>query len=212
MFRGSLAGSRYFKLKSKENFKNMKIYRNRKIALAVLVTAICLMTGLSAPAQKRMQISAVAMGTSTQMGRIINIDIRINEYSTGEDRAALIEVFKSDGSQGLANALDKMKAKGRVAITGTLGYDLNYIREFKMPDGSRLIRFITDRQILFGEAWASTRSMDYMLAMGEINLSNEKGKSTGVVMPAAKMKLNKEGEVEVETYQNPWKLTNIKVW
>ncbi len=190
----------------------MKIFRNQKIALAALTTVFCLLTCLSAPAQKIMQISAVAMGTSTQMGRVISIDVRINEFSTGDDQAALLEVFKADGSQGLANALDKMKAKGRVAITGTLGYDLNYIREFKMPDGTRRIRFVTDRQILFGEAWGSTRSMDYMLAMGEINLSNEKGKSTGVVMPAAKMKLNKSGELEVETYQNPWKLTNIKVW
>lgn len=190
----------------------MKIYRNQKIALAALITVFCLLMSGSAAAQKKMHIGAVAMGTSTQMGRVINIDVRINEFSTNDDQAALLEAFKSGGSQGLANALDKMKAKGRIAITGTLGYDLNYIREFKMPDGSRKLRFVTDRQILFGEAWASTRSMDYMLAVGEINLSNDKGKSTGTVMPAAKMKLNKSGELELETYQNPWNLTNIRVW
>src|SRR5215203_5822144 len=190
----------------------MKIFRNQKIAPVVLTTVFCLIMCISASAQKIMHISATARGTSTQMGRIISIDVRINEYSTSDDRAALIEVFRADGSQGLANALDKMKSKGRVAITGTLGYDLNYIREFKMPDGTRRIRFVTDRQILFGEAWGSTRSKDYMLAMGEINFTGEKGKNTGTLMPATKMRLNKDGEIELETFQNPWNLTNIKVW
>src|SRR5215203_109701 len=188
----------------------MKIYRNQKIAFAVLTSVFCLLISTGTTAQKKMHISGTAMGTSTQMGRIVNVDVRINEFSTSEDQAVLMEAFKAGGSEGLANALDKMKAKGRVAITGTLGYDLNYIREFKMPDGSRKIRFVTDRQILFAEAWGSTRSKDYMLAMGEINFPNEKGKSTGVLMPATMMKLNKSGELELETYQNPWNLTNIK--
>ncbi len=190
----------------------MKIYRNQKIALAVLMMVFCLMTSISAPAQKIMQIGATARGTSTQLGRTVSVDVRINEYSTSEDRAVLIEAFQSGGTEGLANALEKMNAKGRIAITGTLGYDLNFIREIKMPDGSRKIRFVTDRAILFGEAWAQTRSMDYMLAMGEINLSKDKSKSTGILMPATKMKINKEGELEIETYQNPWELVNIRIW
>lgn len=190
----------------------MKFDHCRKKLVAALVTVFCLMTGVGASAQKNMQISATARGTSTQLGRVISVDLRINEFSSKEDQAALLEAFQSGGSEGLANALEKMKAKGRAAITGTLGYDLNYIREFKMPDGGRKIRFVTDRQILFGEVWHSTRSMDYMLAMGEVIISKDKGKSTGVVMPAAKMKLNKEGELEIETYQNPWELVNIKVW
>src|SRR3982750_1037891 len=127
----------------------MKIYRNQKIALALLTTALCLMTDIGAAAQKLMHISATARGTSTQLGKIVNIDVRINEFSTKEDQTALMDAFKSGGSEALANALDKMKAKGRVAITGTLGYDLNYIKEFILPDGSRKIRFITDRPIFF---------------------------------------------------------------
>jgi hypothetical protein len=171
----------------------------------------CLLLGVSAAAQKKMHIMAVAQGTSTQMGRIINVDLRINEYSTPADQAALIEAFQADGTKGLANALDKMKSKGRMAITGTLGYDVNYIREFMQPDGSRKIRFVTDRQILFGEAWHSTRSMDYMISMVEINIEKGGKVTDGMVLPAAKVKLNKRGELEVETYQNPWKLTNIRI-
>jgi hypothetical protein len=40
------------------------------------------------------------------------------EYSTEEDRQILVEAFKKGQNQGLVNALTKMKAVGRIAITG----------------------------------------------------------------------------------------------
>lgn len=191
----------------------MKILLIGKFKSAVVsIGVIVLFLGSIAIAQKSQQISATAMGTSTQLGRIINVDVRISELSTPEDQKVLLAVFAESGNEGLTNALEKMKSKGRLAITGTLGYDVNYIREIKMPDGSRKIRFVTDRMIRFGEVWGSTRSMDYSLAMGEIIIAKDKKSSSGTLMPAAKLRINKEGEVEIETFQNPWRLTNIKVW
>ena len=189
----------------------MKTYRKQQFSI-ISIAAILLLACVNAFAQKREQISATAMGTMTQMGRIVNVDLRINELSTAEDQKILLGVFAEKGSEGLANALEKMSSKGRIAITGTIGFDVNYIREFKMPDGGRKIRFVTDRAIRFGEAWYSTRSMDYQLSMGEIIISRTKGKSSGTLMPAALLRINKQGELEVETYQFPWKLTNIRVY
>ena len=188
------------------------LYKNHRGFGVVLLTAFILFAGFNASAQKSQQINATAMGTNQQLGKIISVDLRINEYSTAADKAALLEAFTEGGSEGLANALDKMKAKGRAAITGTIGYDVNYIREFKMPDGSRMIRFVTDRPISFAEHWGSTRSMDYQISIGEIIIKKGKEKSTGRIIPAAKVKLNKEGEIEIEAFQNPWNLVNIKVW
>ena len=166
----------------------------------------------NASAQKKYKITGSAMGTNQQMGRVVSVDIHVNSLSTPADREALIEAFTEDGSRGLTNALDKMSSKGRIAVTGTLGFDLNYIRVFKMPDGSRKLRFITDRPITFGEHWAATRSMDYSLSMGEIIIPAGKGKKSGMLMPIAKFKINKKKEIEIENYQNPWRLVNIKVW
>jgi hypothetical protein len=187
-------------------------YDLRFIMTAAAAVLLCASLEASAQKQKTEQISSTAMGTSQQLGRMISVDLRIFEYSTADDQKALLEAFGQNGSEGLANALDKMKSKGRIAITGTLGFDVNYIRQFKMSDGSRKIRFVTDRPILFGEAWGATRSMDYQVSIGEIIIRKAKGKSTGTLMPAAKVKLNKDKELEIETYQNPWNLTNIKVW
>ena len=180
--------------------------------MVIAVAAILLLTHFDARAQKQEMIQATAMGTSTQMGRIVNIDLRINEYSTAEDRAVLLQVFSEKGSEGLANAVDKMKSKGRISITGTLGYDVNFIRTFPMPDGGRKIRFLTDRPITFGEAWGMTRSMDYALSMGEIIISPDKKKNSGMLYPAARLLLDeKDKEITLETFQNPWKLENIQV-
>jgi len=36
------------------------------------------------------------------------------------------------------------------------------------------------------------------------------GKGSGTVLPACKLTVdNKKQQVEIETYQNPWKLTNL---
>jgi hypothetical protein len=45
----------------------------------------------------------------------------------------------------------------------------------------------------------------------ELNLTPD-GKGTGTVLPACKLTVNKKKkQVEVETYQNPWNLTNLMI-
>ena len=107
---------------------------------------------------KPIYVQATAMGQSTQMGQIFNVTAIINEYSSPEDQKILLEAFQAKGNEGLVNALSKMPSKGRLAITGTLGGDLAYIRRFPQPDGSVVIRAITNRLLRFGEVWADTRS------------------------------------------------------
>jgi hypothetical protein len=160
---------------------------------------------------KPIRIQAQAMGQSTQLGRTFNVTIIINEYSPASDRAALLEAFQQKGNEGLVNALEKMSSKGRLAITGTLGGDIAYARKFSLPDGSTRIRVVTNRLLRFGEVWADSRSTDYNLSAVEIILSPHKGKSTGTLLPASKLKLNKENQLELELFQNPWKLINVQL-
>jgi hypothetical protein len=184
----------------------------RTLQILSVVTLILLFSLTTiAQKQKREYIQANALGTSTQMGDLVSLNFTIDKYSTEEDQAALVEAFAASGSQGLVNALDKMSSKGRVSIPGTLGYDVNYIRNFTRPDGSRMIRFVTDRPIAFGEHWGSTRAMDHQISIGEIIFPKGKGQSSGRFLPVAKVKLNKESELEIETFNNPWELINIKV-
>src|ERR1700739_1485975 len=93
------------------------------LLLATLLLAV-VTTAISADAQKKATIDATAMGTSTQLGANVSIKVIINRFSTPQDRQVLIAAFQKGQTPGLVDALSKMKPVGRIAITGTLGYDL----------------------------------------------------------------------------------------
>jgi len=157
-------------------------------------------------------IDATAFGTSTQMARNFGVKITIYEFSSPEDREVLVQAFQQGQNDGLVNALEKMKSVGRIAIPGTLGYDLSFIREIVTPTG-RTIRFVTNRKIAFGESYWSTQTKSFNLTAGEININDkDKSKSDGVLFPAAQLIVNKEGELQWELNQNAWRLTNIIEW
>jgi hypothetical protein len=188
----------------------------RKFSYAGLLLAALLLTGvtlaLSADDRQVETIDATAMGTSTQLGKTFSVKVTIYEFSTEEDRQILLDAFKKGQNQGLVNALTKMKSVGRIAITGTLGYDLSFIRLVPTPTG-RKIRFVTNRQLRFGESYYNTQTVAYNLTAGEFDINDsDTSKSAGVLYPAAQLVINKEGQVEFQLNKNPWKLVNIIDW
>lgn len=185
-----------------------RLLRNTVIASLFLVLAGI---GTTLQAQKRMTIQATAMGTSTQMGKIYNVNILIEQFSTPDDRQALIDAFTRHGQDGLVDALQDMKPKGRIRFaSGGVGNDIKHIIELPSENGRRF-RLVTDRNIAFGELYRGTRSRDYSVGAIELVLTPD-GKGSGTVLPACKLTVDKKTQqIEVETYQNPWKLTNIMV-
>jgi hypothetical protein len=151
------------------------------------------------------------MGQSTQMGQSFNVTVNIAEYSSPEEPQVLVEAFEKAGSQGLFNALEKMSSKGRISMTGTLGYDISFVRQIPTANG-RKIRVLTNRLIGIGEAWVNGRTRDYNISALEFDLVAENDKSTGVLLPACQFKIDeKTKDLVIENYQNPWKLANILI-
>ena len=189
-------------------------FRKAGCRSAVLGVLLLASFALALPADDRgtETIDATAMGTSTQLGKTVNIKVTIYEYSTDEDRQILIDAFKKGQNQGLVNALTKMRSVGRIAITGTTGYDLSYIRLIKTDTG-RKIRFVTNRVLRFGEVYSNSQTIAYNLTAGEFDLNDsDKNKSTGTLFPAAQLVINKEGQLEFQLNKNPWKLVSIIDW
>jgi hypothetical protein len=189
---------------------------SRKFGYGALLLAALVLIGVtaavSADDRSTETIDATAMGTSTQLGQNVSVKVTIYEFSTDEDRHILIDAFKKGQNQGLVNALTKMKSVGRIAITGTLGYDLSYIRLVPTPTG-RKIRFVTNRVLRFGEHYYNTQTTAFNLTAGEIEINDsDKDKSAGVLYPAAQLVINKEGQLEFQLNKNPWKLVNIIDW
>jgi hypothetical protein len=186
---------------------------NRLLRATITVSLLLLLAGIrtTAQTQGRMTIQATAMGTSTQLGKMYNVNIHIEQFSTPEDRKALIDAFTRSGQDGLVGVLEDMKPKGRVRFaSGGVGNDVKYIMELPSENGRRF-RLVTDRVLAFGELYRGTRSRDY--SVGEIDLVlTPDGKGSGTVLPACKLTVDKKKQqIEVETFQNPWKLTNLMV-
>ncbi len=179
----------------------------------LLLSSLLMLSSIPGMARDKYEtIDATAWGTSTQLGRNIGITIIIYEYSTPQDQDLLTEAFQKGQNQGLVNALEKMKAVGHISITGTLGYDLSFIKLIQTPTG-RTIRFATNRPIHFGEAYWDTQSQYYSLTAGEINIdSQDKSKSAGVLYPAAQLAIGSDGQLELNLNKNPWRLGNIIDW
>ena len=161
------------------------ILRNATQILALLTFFVLGFAAWGFAADAKETIDATARGTSTQMGRDISIKVLIYSYSTEEDRQTLKAAFAKGQSQGLADALSKMKAVGRIQIPGTLGYELGYVRRCHPTPTGRKIRFAANRKIAFGEAYGNTQSQAFNLTAGEFDLNDkDKNKSTGVLFPA----------------------------
>ena len=185
----------------------LKVVRiTRFIILAMMLTMA------SYAADPLETIDATARGTSTQMGRDVNVKVIINQFSTPEDRQTLKAAFMKGGHEELAKALFKMKSVGRLQIPGTVGSSIAFARSIPTPTG-RKIRFVTNRRIAFAESRLNTRSESYDLTAGEIDINEQdKSKSGGVLYPAAQLTVNKEGELQFELFKNPWELVNIIDW
>lgn len=84
----------------------------RKFGYSGLLLAALLLTGvtltISVDDRKVETIDVSAMGTSTQLGKIVNVKVTICRFSTPEDRQILVDAYKKGQNQGLVDALTKM--------------------------------------------------------------------------------------------------------
>lgn len=182
---------------------------HRLAGLLIVVLLLLAFGGFVAAKNKYERIEAIAQGEEAQLGQRINITIIIYELSTDDEQKVIVDAFSKAGQEGLFNTLNKMKSHGRIAISGTLGYDICYIRQIQTPEGRKL-RMVTDRPVRFGEVWSDSRSKDFNLSAFEILLSPVKGKSSGVLLPEMQIKVKPgTNEVELEAFKNPWKIIDI---
>lgn len=187
----------------------------RWVPTGFLVTGLLIFSAfpaLSARHDKYETIEATAMGTSTQMGQMAGISVEIYDFSTPEERQILSDAFSKGQNQGLVNALTKMRAVGHISVTGTIGYDLAFVRMIPTPTG-RKIRFVTNRLLRFGEVWADAQSTAFNLTGGEFDINDsDKSKSTGVLYPECQLAIDKQGQLQIQLNQNAWNLVDVLDW
>jgi hypothetical protein len=186
--------------------------RMNVIGLGTLSFVVVIMAGVYSFAQDKPQIfQAVARGTGDQLRQSygVAVEVTIDSYSSPEDQQILMDTFLKDGNRGMVDALKKMPVHGKLWFSGQAPYDVTYIRELPTPAG-RKIRLVTNRFVTLADISGNAQqAQDYNLSALELDLSTEKGKSTGVFFPACEFSMEKEKGIKIEAYRNPWRLDEI---
>jgi hypothetical protein len=168
----------------------------------------------------RMSSWAVSMANVATGANAI-VDIRVNKWSTDQERQELISTFLDGGQDKLLGKLQKLPVKGRISIPGRqgpdpnqtrLGWDLRFAMQTPLDDGGMRILIATDRYMSFAEVRNRPRTYDYPFTFLEIHLTKE-GTGEGKMAVATQLQFDKKKNAIVfENYSTePVRLTNIKV-
>lgn len=149
-----------------------------------------------------------AAGPAT--GQTSRLTLTVERWTTNEERMELYTTLKEKGSDEFLKTMRKTTV-GYLRFTGSIRYPLNIASSFETEKG-RLIRLVCERPIQPAELMGRTpaRTRDYEFGVIEFTL-DESGKGEGAMIPAAKIEINEEGKIVVETLGlGPQKFLNVK--
>ena len=151
--------------------------------------------------------NAVDINTA-QTGRI---EIQVNRWSTQAERTGLMQTLFKKGSEALLEAVRDLRPVGRIYSTGSIGYDLRFAYQRKLPDGGREVVLATDRPMNIWELTNQPRSADYPFTWVQLQMRPD-GTGEGKLAVAAKI-IGEEADrlIEVEDYAlRPIRLNNVR--
>ena len=156
------------------------------------------------------QYAATAIGQSgPAAGKSFDLTVYVEQLTSDGDTEELVSTLKHKGQAGLLSAFEDIKDKGRLAPTGSVGIGMRFIRIHPTENGGQHIVLVTNRPISFGELYNGARSRDYPFGIVVMDVGKD-GKGTGTFSPASKVRFNKKGDLEIESYsQKPLRLANI---
>jgi hypothetical protein len=191
----------------------MKGLRSKAFVFVVIIGISLAVISSFAIAQKKEDVVAQYYGNVIQWsgpgsGRTARLTMRIERWSTDEERMHLYNTLVEGGEEALLKEM-KEKIVGYIWFTGTTRWQLNIASTGKTEKGV-LVRLVTARPLGFGEVARSMRTLENQFGVIEFTI-DESGRGTGYIIPMAKIQINKEGKLEVETFgTTPQKLTNVK--
>ena len=185
----------------------MRVRNIASLALCVLLLTAAL-AGARQLSPDPEDITAAVIANNELGSGLGTVQIRINRWSTDDDRTRLITVLRESGPQALLKQLQKMPSVGTIRTPNSVGYDLHYARQTPVGDGRRIV-IATDRPISYAEATYQGRTLDYPFTLLQMQLDSQ-GKGTGTMSYATKIVANND-MIELEDLASaPFRLTNIE--
>ena len=190
----------------------MTTYRRLGASFAlILIWAFCWYAGAGFAQTRGEAEQFDASYVDLNSGRTGPVQISVTRWSTPTERTTLTQTLFKEGQDGLLDALRDMRSVGRIYTPGSIGYDLRYAEERKLPDGGREIILATDRPMSFWEIVNQPRSAQYPFTWVQFRMRPD-GTGEGKLAVAARI-LGEEADdlIEVEDFAiQPVRLQNIK--
>jgi len=180
-------------------------------ALALAVAAPLL--GQSAQMKTPLNLTAFAvnMASARPAAQASIVEIRVDRWSSDQERQALLDTLHAKGADNLLSALQKTPRVGFIRTPDSVAWDLHYARTMVGDDGSIRIILGTDRRLSFWELTNRERSVDYPFTIIEIRL-DKNGKGEGRMSLATKVTASDQGDIYLENYSvEPVRLQNVQV-
>lgn len=184
------------------------------VPLSGLAAALLLVAPPAAAAQELpLHLTSFAVNVSNigrPGGQIV--DIRVNRWSTPEEREKIETTLIEKGAEALPGVMDALPSVGTIRTPDTLAYDLRYAVEVRRSDGSRRLVIATVRPIGYWEATLRPRSIDYPFTFIEIRLGPD-GRGEGKLTLLTRVIYDKRDRiVTLENFANePVRLNEVRV-
>ena len=151
-----------------------------------------------------------AQAMNPNRGGTARFDIRLQRWTTGEERDTLLAALQEDDT--LARTMGGLDRVGTLRPIRSTAENLRYSRDVPTEDGGRMIILATDRPMAFVEAWGLTRTRRNDITVIQMTLDAE-GSGEGVMMIGANVSWNEETDsIEVEHFSSqPIRLTSIEL-
>ena len=190
----------------------MTSYRRLGASLAlILIWALCWFSGPGFAQTRGEAEKFDASFVDLNSGRTGPVQISVTRWSTADDRTRLTQTLFKDGQEALLDAVRDMRSVGRIYSPGSIGYDLRYAEERKLPDGGREIILATDRPMSFREIVNRPISADYPFTWVQFKMRPD-GTGAGKIAVAARI-IGEEADdlIEVQDFAiSPVRLQNIR--
>ncbi len=144
------------------------------------------------------------------------LTIRIERWSTDEERTGLLTILKGEqnvnrANQALLRAMQRLDRVGTIRESSSLAWDLRYARQNPLPEGGRQIILGTDRPIGFWEARNQPRTIDYPFTILEMRL-DKANQGEGKMLADTRLIMNPTtSELVLENFDiSPVRLNQIR--
>jgi hypothetical protein len=116
------------------------------------------------------------------------VNITVDRWSTDAERDQLAKTAVT-GQPALLEALQEMSKVGTISTPDSVTYELRYARRIPMENGGSQVVLVTDRDIMFFEAYSNARTLRYPFMVIELRLGPN-GEGEGQITAATKITAN----------------------